>query len=168
MSKKGSLTTKSPMDWEKTVEIIKSLPKGAKRLFLSIQLYTGRRMSDVIKLRSDHITKEHILFREKKTGKFVKVPINPALREELQGIKEGYLFPSSSNRGYWSKQYTMRIVKETFGEEAGTHSVRKTTAKRLYQSTTLYHVQEFLNHSSPKVTAKYIGESKANEILLQL
>lgn len=132
-------------------------------------IYTGLRISDILKLRvKDVKNKDFISLKEKKTGKQKIIKINPILKrafkkylsdrepnEYLIKSREGYNKPIKRNRAY-------QIIKELglmFGiENLGTHTMRKTFGYHYYKkSKDIATLQKIFNHSSPQITMHYIG-----------
>lgn len=132
-------------------------------------LYTGLRISDILKLRvRDVKDKKSLTLREKKTGKNKVISINPILKRTLNGYcidKEDteYLIKSRNGKNEpISRVQAYKIIKEvgeSFGiENLGTHSLRKTFGYHYYKKTKdIGLLQKIFNHSSPAVTLRYIG-----------
>lgn len=137
-------------------------------------LYTGRRISDVLKLKvSDLIdnngkAKETIYVRETKTKKRITLPIQRDLKRELQEYLCGrqqheYVFSTNRKKKgpiHRSTFYKiLRNVSEKYGlEHIGCHTMRKTFGYHHYQE---YHdlviLQEIFGHSDISITKRYIG-----------
>ncbi len=148
-------------------------------LMFTMGINAGLRISDILKLRwsdllykNDKI-KEEVVLKEKKTGKTKKFPLNDAVIESIKKYMErikveqdGYVFPSRkksmgikpiSRIAAW--QMINKYCKSAgIKENVGTHTLRKTFGYHQYKNgTDIAMLQKMLNHSSPKVTLRYIG-----------
>jgi integrase len=155
------------------IEALKrELLMGGYRNFLVfvIGIYTGLRVSDILKLKvCDVAGKTHLDLVEKKTGKNRKTLIKADLKEEIAKYignmnPDDYLFKSQKGKNkpisrvqYW------RILNDSAKAigipfSIGTHTMRKTFGFHLYQKTKdIALIQNLLNHSSPSITLRYIG-----------
>lgn len=131
-------------------------------------IYVGLRISDILKLQvRDVKDKNHVIIREKKTGKERSFPINdelrPILNRYIKGMSEyDWLFPSRNGKQQITRQRAYQILSDAgrkFGLEAiGTHTLRKTFGYHFYQQTKdIATLKEILNHSDISVTFRYIG-----------
>lgn len=157
-------------DPDTIIEIKKHLKKTSERnyiLFL-LGINTGLRISDILKLRVRDVKGTHISIREQKTEKQKRLMITSGLRRELQPYIESkeddeYLVKSRQgiNRpiGRSMAYKILRKVASRFGlEEIGNHTLRKTYGYFFYKQTNdIALLQEIFNHSSEKVTLRYIG-----------
>ncbi|WP_278682761.1 site-specific integrase [Paraclostridium bifermentans] len=144
-----------------------------------IGIYTGIRISDILKLRVKDVidlsskkdkrkVKKQIVLREQKTSKQKIIKINPILREPLEAYvqdKELYEYLIKSRQGFnkpISRKRAYEILKE-LGEmfniyNLGCHSMRKTFGYHYYKQTKdIALLQKIFNHSSPAITLAYIG-----------
>jgi integrase len=151
-------------------EIKKYLKRTNERnyiLFL-VGINTGLRISDILKLRVGDVKGTHISLREKKTGKQKRIQINPVLKRELKPYIEGkdddeYLIKSRQGKnrpiGRSMAYKLLNKVAAEFGlEEIGTHTLRKTFGYFFYKQTKdIALLQDLFNHSSEKITLRYIG-----------
>jgi len=158
-------------DNNKLEDILKYLKKNNFRNYIlfCLGLYTGLRISDILKLQVKHVKdKDNIRIREKKTKKSKVIKINKFLRKELNDYIEGkeeyeYLIANSkSGINPITRQHAYYIVKETcekFGiYNVGTHSLRKTFGYNYYNKTkNIAVLQNIFNHSEPSITLRYIG-----------
>ena len=132
-------------------------------------LYSGLRISDILRLKvSDIKGKDHIYIREKKTGKERSLLINPHLKrvfKEYIGAMEDWQYLFTSRKGS-NKPITrcrayviLNEAAEKFGlEHIGTHTLRKTFGYHFYKKyEDAVTLQDLFNHSSEKVTLRYIG-----------
>jgi len=138
-------------------------------LLFMFGIYSGLRISDIIKLRVRDVKgKDRIVVKETKTGKDKILKLNGALRKEIAVYiigKKDYEVLFKSPRGInkpISRQQAYNIINSAgkhFGlERIGTHTMRKTFGFHIYQKTKdITLVQKLLNHSSPEFTLAYIG-----------
>lgn len=142
-------------------------------------IYTGLRISDILKLRVKDVIdlsnrkdkrkiKKQIVLREQKTSKQKIIKINPILKEPLEDYvqdKEMYEYLIKSRQGFnkaISRKRAYEILKE-LGEmfdvdSLGCHSMRKTFGYHYYKQTKdIALLQKIFNHSSPAITLAYIG-----------
>ncbi|MED3090580.1 site-specific integrase [Bacillus toyonensis] len=129
---------------------------------------TGLRISDILKLKVGDVQGSHISMREMKTGKQKRIQITSALKRELKWFSEGrevgeYLLKSRKGKNRpIGRSMAYKILKSTAAEfgldEIGTHTLRKTYGYHMYMQTkNIALLMEIFNHSSEKVTLRYIG-----------
>lgn len=144
-------------------------------LLFKFGLNTGLRISDIIPLKVKDIMNarmqfyDHLIIKEKKTGKEKKIKINDTLKKLImEYIKntgasyESYLFPSKKG-GHIGRVQAYRVLKECADllgvQNFGTHSLRKTWGYWTYKLS-LYNIgliMDTFNHSSQSITLRYIG-----------
>lgn len=154
-----------------------------KMLFV-LGINLSLRASDLCGLKYSFFMNEDGSFKEhyslqpkktKKTGKFVKLFFNQAVKDMImQYIEEypvenldEYLFKSRVGDGCITEKSLGRIIKDTAAEvgidrNINSHSLRKTFGRFVYHNSTdknnaLIILQTIFNHSSPAITSKYIG-----------
>lgn len=132
---------------------------GDAKLIIAMCFYTGRRIGDVVSLKTSSIVGDRIFFSEQKTGKLIDIAIHPALKKLLTPrLKNEFLFPSRVKGRHITKQWANKLIKRSLGSDKSSHALRKTLATFLYdQSKDVLLVMTFLNHSSPATTLRYIG-----------
>ncbi|MGH0944617.1 site-specific integrase [Bacillus mycoides] len=143
--------------------------KNARNYILFVMgINTGLRIGDILKLKVGDVQGSHISMREMKTGKQKRIQITSALKRELKWFSEGrevgeYLLKSrkGENRPI-GRSMAYKILKSTAAEfgldEIGTHTLRKTYGYHMYMQTkNIALLMEIFNHSSEKVTLRYIG-----------
>jgi len=146
------------------------LRRGRERDYILalVGFNTGLRISDLRRLRVVDVAHTHVVIRQKKTGKRVRVPINPKIKCILDRYTasmkdEDYLFPS---REGWNKPLTRSRSYQILNAAAracglrhcGNHTLRKTFGFWLYkQSGDVALLQELLGHRHPSITLRYIG-----------
>jgi len=154
------------------IEKVKDLlfkKKSRDFILFEIGINTGLRISDILPLKvKDVKDKDHIVLHEQKTKKFKQVFIMDILRGEINNYvkdleTEQYLFESNKCSNHISRIQAYRILNDAcksvgIKENIGTHTLRKTFGYHFYKKTKdLALLQNILNHSSPKVTMRYIG-----------
>lgn len=141
-------------------------------LLFTLGINSGLRISDLLTLTIEDVTKERITLREQKTGKSKDFPLSATCRQAIDdylkatGRRKGILFPSRKGRDPLSRIQAYRILKEAAKEigikdSIGTHTLRKTFGYHAYQSgVDITRIQKLLNHSAPSITLAYIGITK--------
>ena len=158
-------------------EYLKGKDKRCWLLF-NFGINTGLRISDLLPIKVMDVMsdkgqfREHFTLNEKKTGKLKKIRLNDSIRKYIKEfIKEfdlgndDYLFQSQKG-GHIQRIQAWRILSA--GAEAlsiehfGTHSMRKTWGYWTYKASkyNIGLIMDTFNHSSEKVTLRYIGISQ--------
>ena len=171
-------------DKTKVQELIKILEKdtsdmGKKRYLLFMTgIFTGRRVSDIVRLRVGDVRgRESFTIVEKKTQKETEIFIPDKLQQAYKSILAGqseddYVFPSDKTGriSHEAKPITTRTAYnykksiEAAGKFAGTgvhistHTMRKTFGYHYYKMTKdIATLMGLFNHSSAATTLIYIG-----------
>ncbi|EOQ06900.1 site-specific integrase [Bacillus cereus] len=143
--------------------------KNARNYILFVMgINTGLRISDILKLRVGDLKGSHISMREMKTGKQKRIQITAALKRELRWFNENreddeYLLKSRQGKNRpIGRSMAYKILSGAAAEfgldEIGTHTLRKTYGYHMYMQTkNIALLMEIFNHSSEKVTLRYIG-----------
>ncbi|MDR1508869.1 MAG: site-specific integrase [Synergistaceae bacterium] len=165
-------------DLGKIAEMKEALKSGDGRdeLLFVMGINTALRIGDLLSLRVGDVLDEEgriseiISLKERKTGKTKRLPLNAAVKKALSGYLAkrrgcGFSEPLFLSRkgGALSRFQAWRIFKMA-GEAIGlcgigTHSLRKTFGYQVYKKTAgnLGLVQKLMNHSTSRVTLRYIG-----------
>ncbi len=165
----------------------------SKRNFalISLGLHTALRISDILKLQWNDVYdmekdtfRSHLSIYEQKTGKLNTIALNPHVIEALQNYKttrktepDDFIF--SKNTDYHtplSRSQAFRIVKHAAMEALHTehiscHSLRKTFGYHAWkQGTPPALLMDIYNHSSYRVTKKYLGieQDERDDIFLTI
>lgn len=134
------------------------------RLALEVSLNTGLRISDVLSLPSEVLSRERFTVREQKTGKARRVRLPRELRDELRSIAGSYyIFEGRTDpKKHRTRQAVYKDLKRAQAilrvknSQISPHSARKIYAvKALGKYGSLKKVQALLNHSDESVTAVY-------------
>ena len=132
----------------------------------------GLRVSDILKIRVRDIDKkDHLSFRDQKTGKPHRLPVNRHLKREIHEYIEDrhlnaddYIIPSNKGENQPLSRIQAYAVLNTAAEAVGidypigTHTMRKTFGYWHYrQHRDVALLQQIFGHSAPSVTLHYIG-----------
>lgn len=136
-------------------------------------LYTGLRISDILKLKVGDITESDVLrIREQKTQKQNVFPINEDLKriikKEYKGVDlNELLFPTRYKRLCKEKTITRKTayndintILKAYGinYNVGCHTLRKTFGYSFYKkSGDISMLMMWYNHDSIETTKRYIG-----------
>ena len=181
MSKKGQNTTTSFIEWNDFISLITRLEKDKEYKFcllISIGVFTGLRISDLLLLRYSQILDCEVFFlTEKKTKKERSIKVNPTLKEIVYRIyhKSGItnldelIFLNKYGTKSIDKSYVNVKLKELFSKyrirvkgNISTHTFRKTLGRRVmevnnYSSESMVLLMELFGHSNMGITKRYLG-----------
>ena len=151
---------------------LKKCMKQRERVMFVLGINSGLRISDILDLKVRDViepngkAKTRITLIESKTGKTKDFPINKAIATELKNLEyanyDDYLFPSQKggaiSRVTAYRELTAACERAGIEGKIGTHSLRKTFGYHAIKNgTPVYIIQKLLNHSSEKVTLRYVG-----------
>lgn len=186
----GQYTTR-PIDEKELKDIIETIASGFTDVdkvphkpnkqvatILTLQANLGCRIGDICSLTVENFVKDGDTWRldmkEQKTGKSrlfivakpVKAFIDKWIKEK--GITSGNLF-SINEYAVWKQLRAVTKVLEL--DNVSAHSLRKYAALKVYETSgkDIALTSQYLNHSSPKVTALYLKRSskQMDEVLSQ-
>ena len=181
MSLPGQRTTTTSMDWDDFKSLISKLERDKEYKFcllVAIGVFTGLRISDLLKLRFNQFVDTDILtIQEQKTKKTRRIKINPDLRQIVERVKSRMVVTSTDQFIFLNKYGTKPIdksyvnvkLKELLKQygivlegNASSHLFRKTLGNRVlrlnnYSSESVILLMELFSHSSPAMTKKYLG-----------
>ena len=140
-------------------------------LLFVLGINSGLRISDILKLKAGDLRNQtHFIIRMQKTGKPLKIKIQPTLLKEINNyIKDKsddeFLFKSQKGDNQPIQRiHAWRILNNAANKvgikgEIGTHSLRKTFGYFMYEycGKDITIVQKLLGHTSPQHTLRYIG-----------
>lgn len=141
-------------------------------LLVLIGVNTGLRVSDILKLRvSDFRKRGYVVRREQKTGKHTEIQLHPAVVAEVNRLvsdweDERLLFKTkrADNKDPWIDRNTAYdwvrkcCRRAGYRGPVGCHTLRRTYGYHFYQKThDLATLMLHFNHSSEKITLRYIG-----------
>lgn len=181
MSKKGQNTTTSFIEWNDFISLITRLENDKEYKFcllISIGVFTGLRISDLLLLRYSQILDCDVFFlTEKKTKKERSIKVNSTLKEIVYRIyhKSGItnldelIFLNKYGTKSIDKSYVNVKLKELFSKyrirvkgNISTHTFRKTLGRRVvevnnYSGESMVLLMELFGHSNMGITKRYLG-----------
>jgi len=181
MSLLGQKTTTTSLDWDIFKSIISKLERDNNHkycLLISIGVFTGLRISDLLQLRfSQFEDSDYLIVVEQKTKKTRKIKINPDLRSIVSRIKmkmdvidnDTYIFINRYGIKPIDKSWvnvSLKKIFKTYGVETegnvSSHLFRKTLGNRVlklnnYSNESIVLLMELFGHSSMAITKKYLG-----------
>ena len=176
------------MNWVAPIKEEETLQKFKDRLrqmdekyyiMFEIGVGTGMQLQDILQLKVKDVRDKD--FIEAYIGtKNIKRTFNftPELKEEIRLFTEGkdpesyLIIGHASSPEPLSREQAYRALKSA-GRSIGLSSIgaqtmRKTFAWRYYKETgDIYYLQNLLNHASPSITYRYIGEKPNVEVQLK-
>lgn len=181
MSLHGQRTTTGAMDWSDFTSLVLKLERDGNYkycLLISIGVFTGLRIGDLLQLKFSQFENTDILtIQEKKTKKIRRIKINPDLKEIVQRIQvkmgvvdtNTYIFLNRYGTKVitrsWANQMLKKIFKKYGIEVEGnisSHMFRKTLGNRVlklnnYSGESVLLLMNLFNHGSPATTRRYLG-----------
>jgi integrase len=181
MSLLGQKTTTTSMDWDDFKSLIGKLERDGEFKFcllISIGVFTGLRIGDLLQLRFSQFENTEILtIQEQKTKKTRRIKINSDLKDIVERVRgkmkvtdgNQYIFINRFGTKPIDKSYANVKLKEILKKydivlegNASTHIFRKTLGNRVlrlnnYSAESVILLMELFSHSSPSITKKYLG-----------
>lgn len=181
MSLQGQRTTTTSMDWEDFKSLLGKLERDGELKFcllFAVGVFTGLRISDLLRLRFSHFENTEILsVQEQKTGKVRRIKINPDLREIIERLRKKmgvtdphqYMFVNRFGAKAIDKSYVNLKLKQILKNynidvegNVSSHMFRKTLGNRVlrlnnYSNESVILLMELFGHSSVAITKKYLG-----------
>jgi integrase len=181
MSNRGQNITTAYFEWNDFISLITKLEKDEHYKFcllVSIGVFTGLRISDLLKLTySDLLSNETFTFREVKSKKQRNVKVNKDLKEIVDRIVlksnitnlNQLIFINKYGTKSIDKSYVNVKLKELVKKyrikldgNVSTHTFRKTFGRRVlevnnYSNESLILLKELFGHLSTCITKKYLG-----------
>ena len=181
MSLLGQKTTTTSMDWDDFKSLIGKLERDGEYKFcliITIGVFTGLRISDLLKLRFNQFENTDILtIEEQKTKKIRKIKINSDLRQIVERVRDRmvvhdttqFIFINKYGTKPIDKSYVNVKLKEILKRynivlegNASSHLFRKTLGNRVlklnnYSNESVILLMELFSHSSPMTTRRYLG-----------
>ena len=169
------------MDWDTFKSLIGKLERDGDYKFcllIAIGVFTGLRISDLLKLRFSQFENNDILtIVEQKTKKTRRIKINPDLRQIVDRLKvsmvgtntDHYIFLNKYGTKPIDKSYVNVKLKEILKRynivlegNASSHLFRKTLGNRVlrlnnYSNEAVILLMELFSHASPMTTRRYLG-----------
>jgi integrase len=181
MSLPGQRTTTTSMDWDDFKSLISKLERDNEFKFcllIAVGVFTGLRISDLLKLRFNQFENTEILtITEQKTKKTRRIKINSDLKEIVERLKgkmgvidsSQFIFVNRYGTKPIDQSYVNVKLKEIFKQynivlegNASSHLFRKTLGNRVlrinnYSNESIILLMELFSHSSPAITKRYLG-----------
>lgn len=172
----------SPIKDEETLEIFKQKLREVDDkyyILFEIGVGTGLQLQEILKFKNKDIRDKDSI--EASIGtKNIKRTFNipKELKKVIHDFTEGkdpdayLILGHSSSNAPLSREQAYRVFKNV-GKSIGLNSIgaqtmRKTFAWRYYRNTNdIYYLQNLLNHASPSITYRYIGEKPNVEVVLK-
>ncbi len=168
------------MNWDDFKSLIGKLERDKEYKFcllITIGVFTGLRISDLLKLRFSQFESEILTIQEQKTKKTRRIKINPDLRVIVERIKkriviidtDQYIFLNRYRTKPIDQSYVNVKLKEIFKRydvdidgNISSHLFRKTLGNRVlrlnnYSGESVILLMELFGHSSPAITKRYLG-----------
>lgn len=175
---------------ERFVDYYRSVqPKKRDYALIILGLHTALRISDILELKWEAVYDfgreeyhSHLFIREKKTGKHTGIALNGHVKEALEQYRkerkpspEEFIFTKSTDHSRpLCRSQAFRIVKraanETLTEQnISCHSLRKTFGYHAWkQGTPPALLMDIYNHSSYRVTKRYLGISQDEKDIIYM
>lgn len=178
MSRKGSHTTTTYLEWEKANYLVNLLERQQDNRFallIGIGIYTGLRIGDILSIKWEQLEKDTLTLNENKTRKYREVTFNKQLldliaRVRLKAKPESgdYVFINRYAVKPISIQYVNTRLKQIFKSNkislpsVSSHLMRKTFGRRVWDvnnrsEESLLKLSEVYSHSSVAITKRYLG-----------
>lgn len=176
------------MNWVSPIKDEETLTQFKERLkevddkyyiLFEIGVGTGLQLQEILKFRNKDIRGKEAIeasIGTKNIKRTFRIPLD--LQETIKDYTEGkdpeaYLIVGhSGSSSPLSREQAYRVFK-TVGKNMGLSSIgaqtmRKTFAWKYYKATgDIYYLQNLLNHASPSITYRYIGEKPNVEVVLK-
>ncbi len=181
MSLRGQRTTTTSMDWDTFKSLISKLERDGEYKFcllITIGVFTGLRISDLLQLRFSQFENTDILtILEQKTRKTRRIKINPDLKQIVQRVK-GRMVVTDTDQYIFLNKYGTKPIDQSYVNvklkdilkrydivlegNASSHLFRKTLGNRVlrlnnYSNESVILLMELFGHSSPAITKRYLG-----------
>jgi integrase len=181
MSLQGQRTTTGAIEWDDFKSLIAKLERDKNYkycLLISIGVFTGLRISDLLGLRyCDFVEGRILTITEKKTNKVRRIKLNEDLLDLINRIKTKQLIKDASQYIFvnrygtkpidrsWINVSLKKILKRYKVPVEGnvsSHMLRKTLGRRVlelnnYSDQSIVLLMELFGHSSVGITKRYLG-----------
>ncbi|MCC7531060.1 MAG: site-specific integrase [Candidatus Melainabacteria bacterium] len=163
-------------------DIFKLLKSPRDRALFALGIYTGMRIGEIIRLRTEQLYTTNGGIRnvlkverlKKKNTVYNEIPVHPKLREKLTAYQKTasqseWLFPSEdSQSGHLCRDRAHDILRNVFDrlqlQDASTHSMRRTCLTNMSRSgVPLRTIQEISGHSHLGQLQDYLAVDPADK-----
>lgn len=180
MSLQGQKTTTTSMNWDDFKSLILKLERDQNFkycLLISIGVFTGLRISDLLQLTFNQFENEYLTIVEQKTKKTRKIKLNPDLKLIVERVRikmkvsnlDQFIFINRYETKPIDKSWVNVNLKKIFKQygvevegNISSHLFRKTLGNRVlklnnYSNESMVLLMELFGHSSMTITKKYLG-----------
>ncbi len=180
MSLQGQKTTTTSMNWDDFKSLTLKLERDQNFkycLLISIGVFTGLRISDLLKLKFNQFENEYLTIVEQKTKKTRKIKLNPDLKLIVERVRikmkvtnlDNFIFINRYETKPIDKSWVNVNLKKIFKQygiqtegNISSHLFRKTLGNRVlklnnYSNESIVLLMELFGHSSMAITKKYLG-----------
>lgn len=178
-------TKTHPIKWQQAQSIVKCLLADQKHntaLLFASGFYFGLRISDILKLKWEHIKSNEFTITEQKTKKTRTIQVHTDFKKimgkaieqmEAAPVNENFVFVAQ--KGNTNKPISViaanKRIKNAFincgiaTANPSSHTLRKTFGKRVYENngrteSALILLSKVFNHRDISITREYIGITK--------
>lgn len=181
MSLQGQRTTTGAIPWDDFKSLIGKLERDGNYkycLMVSIGVFTGLRIGDILKLRyTDFSGGDILIIVEQKTKKTRRIKLNQDLLEIISRVKRKLQIDDDNQHIFINKYGTkpidkswvnvslkkiFKLYKVHVDGNVSTHMFRKTLGNRVlklnnYSNQSIVLLMELFGHSSIGITKRYLG-----------
>lgn len=151
---------------EADIEQFRNTALAMMRLALELGLYTGQRLSDVIRLAWSNYDGARIRLRQQKTGTALSIPVHPDLKALLDAAPRTGLMVLTTRTGLafhprvFSRDFRDARVAAGLPDGLSFHGLRHTAASRLAElGAGTPEIQAITGHKSLKLLEHYIRQA---------
>jgi integrase len=168
------------MAWDDFKSLIGKLERDEEFKFcllISIGVFTGLRISDLLQLRFSQFESDILTIQEQKTKKTRRIKINPDLKEIIERIKNRMVV-IDTNQFIFLNRYGTKPIDKSYANvklkeivkryniniegNVSSHLFRKTLGNRVlrlnnYSGESVILLMELFGHSSSGITKRYLG-----------
>lgn len=148
------------------IEMFRKREAPMMRLALELGLYTGQRLSDVIRLAWSNYDGEKISLRQQKTGTRLVIPVHPDLRKILDETPRTGVVVLTTRTGLafhprvFSRDFRDARIAAGLPDGLSFHGLRHTAAARLAElGAGGPEIQSITGHKSLKLVEHYIRQA---------
>ena len=138
----------------------------AMRLAMELGLYTGQRLSDVIRLSWSNYDGARFRLRQQKTGTSLAIPVHPDLKSILDGMPRSSIMILTTRTGrafhprVFSRDFRDARIAAGLPNGLSFHGLRHTAASRLAElGAGAPEIQSITGHKSLKLVEHYISQA---------
>lgn len=137
-----------------------------ERLAYALALYTGQRKGDLLRMTWAHFEGPMVKVAQHKTGKKLKIPVHPKLREVLDrggATSKGLLLPIKSR--HFGTIMANAISKAKLPAHCVLHGLRKAATRRLAEvGCTAHEIMAITGHATLAMVQKYAKDANQERL----